>query len=683
MLRILILGFACVFSTVLAAQNVGISNVALLPDASAVLDINSVTTGILVPRMTEAQRLAIPTAGPENSLLVYQTDVGAGTDTTNARGFWYWDNNGAQWVHLDAVRRGWLIDGNTVTAVTGANPEFLGTLGAVAGYLPQRELVFRTGPGPVTDPPAMQMGHDLLAYNSGFVGLGTAAPATERLEVEGAIRVGQSDQLSPPREGTIRYGTIDGGPQTGTTGSPAYNLNWHWGTLDTVNQATGTHAPLWQRLENAEELVLNKPYPKDTTKCPGGIGDAYRGNLSPTPVTQTTNTPANIYSPFATNYNPANTGVYKVQYLYRNAELVEAGFCFPATIYSVSFFCLDQETMTPDPTFLAEWRMRGGAPGNAALQGAGAYFGLGNTVPFMDDPTRLSAVRGSGYFFLPSPGWLTFNLTTPISLAAGQNLIIELTWIREAGTGVGPRVELEDAGFTCTKWVLCPTCGLGDMNPLEDAPAYTGGIVAPTAANPHNWRPVTRFSATVASPDVVERTANYLQYDGGIMIGDAAWANAPGNFTGPGTVKAQNGVYDGKLKLSDHVFDRYFDGTARADAQGTQYHYTGLAQLRERLERDRHLPNMPGRDQWEASGGASLGTLATGLWETVEDQALYITQLQQDLATLETMSFGGVLTPEKADRLISEVKASRRLTEAQKAHLIESIAAKAKNHEGQ
>src|SRR3954453_24137480 len=42
------------------------------PNASAVLDINSTTKGVLLPRMTGTQRAAIAT--PANGLLVYQTD---------------------------------------------------------------------------------------------------------------------------------------------------------------------------------------------------------------------------------------------------------------------------------------------------------------------------------------------------------------------------------------------------------------------------------------------------------------------------------------------------------------------------------------------------------------------------------------------------------------------------------
>ena len=56
------------------AQNVGIGTAA--PDASAALDIVSTTKGLLAPRMTSTQRLAI--VSPAVGLLVYQTDAAAG-----------------------------------------------------------------------------------------------------------------------------------------------------------------------------------------------------------------------------------------------------------------------------------------------------------------------------------------------------------------------------------------------------------------------------------------------------------------------------------------------------------------------------------------------------------------------------------------------------------------------------
>jgi hypothetical protein len=59
-----------------AQNNVGIGTTATSPDPSAVLDVSSTTQGMLVPRMTAAQRTAINPAA--TGLLVYQTDGTAG-----------------------------------------------------------------------------------------------------------------------------------------------------------------------------------------------------------------------------------------------------------------------------------------------------------------------------------------------------------------------------------------------------------------------------------------------------------------------------------------------------------------------------------------------------------------------------------------------------------------------------
>ncbi|QQS72483.1 MAG: hypothetical protein IPP95_15145 [Flavobacteriales bacterium] len=678
---------AAIACTVASAQNMGINatpGVPPTPDANAILDIDvSGLTGtvalpkrgLLIPRMTGVQRLAIPVVANDNGLLVYQTDTGAVNDPGNQRGFWYYSTAApAGWVHLSVARTGWFILGNTVGSVIAPFPEHLGT----ANLSSNKNLVFRTVLAPAA--PAMQMGYDLFDYLSGFVGLGTPAPAVERLEVQGAIRLEKNAtlpaQVVTPTEGTIRYGTKDG------LASSATNFNWHWGTnFDTLGVIQ------WSRLENAEKFVTPpKEFPKDTVACTGAIGDAFRGFLSPTPVTQTA--APNTYSPFATNFTSTVQGNYRVQYLYRYSELVAAGLCFPATIDAFSFYCLDQETLNNvgPPVFptTITGEVRGGAAVNAALANltSGAY-GTTPGAPFMDDAIRLSAIRGSFSGLIPSPGWVTFTLSSPIVLAANNNLILDIVWTRNVGIGVGPRVELEDPGFNCTKWVMYQPAGGGQSaatrNIMDDNPV----LPAPTAVvgpgdNGHTKRPVTRFTGTVVSPTTKRDSANYIQYDGGLMVGSPAWL-AGATFHGAGTIGTQHGVYDAGVLLSDHVFDRYFDGAPRPDeAQAVQgYAYVGLGQLRERLERDRHLPNMPSRTEWEAKDGASLGTVTTGLWETVEDQALYITQLEKDLRSLEEMAFGTDMSPQEAQRLITEVQSSKRLSEAQKLHLIDALNEKA------
>ncbi len=84
------------------AQNIGINATGAAPAATAMLDISSTTSGLLVPRMTTAQRTAI--TSPALGLLVYDTTLG---------GFWYYD--GTTWIPLLINTTGWNVTGNNVT----------------------------------------------------------------------------------------------------------------------------------------------------------------------------------------------------------------------------------------------------------------------------------------------------------------------------------------------------------------------------------------------------------------------------------------------------------------------------------------------------------------------------------------------------------------------------------------
>src|ERR1051326_2089262 len=72
-----------------AQDNVGIGT--NTPNPSAILDVLSTNKGILVPRVTTAQRLAIATGPTTQGLLVYDT---------NFECYFYWNTTTSQWISL-------------------------------------------------------------------------------------------------------------------------------------------------------------------------------------------------------------------------------------------------------------------------------------------------------------------------------------------------------------------------------------------------------------------------------------------------------------------------------------------------------------------------------------------------------------------------------------------------------
>lgn len=100
---LILIALSIVSAGVLMSQSVGIGTT--MPHASSMLDVTSTTKGLLISRMTSAQRTAI--ASPATGLLVYQTDA-----TT---GFYYFD--GSSWLHLQSDGSAWSTTGNT-----GNNP---------------------------------------------------------------------------------------------------------------------------------------------------------------------------------------------------------------------------------------------------------------------------------------------------------------------------------------------------------------------------------------------------------------------------------------------------------------------------------------------------------------------------------------------------------------------------------
>lgn len=132
------------------AQNVGIGTTN--PAYSAALDIQSANKGLLIPRLTAAQKIAIDT--PVNGLLIYQTDA--------APGFYFY--NGTGWTNISNGSAFFIVsplDNNIVYRdMTGSygknfllnadsiNYDISGPIGSLQPkqfFLPGKQGAFRTG----------------------------------------------------------------------------------------------------------------------------------------------------------------------------------------------------------------------------------------------------------------------------------------------------------------------------------------------------------------------------------------------------------------------------------------------------------------------------------------------------------------------------------------------------------
>jgi hypothetical protein len=117
-------------SSFVFSQNVAINTTGVVANSSAILDISSTNSGLLIPRVAlTATNAAGPITTPATSLLVYNTATASAGITAVTPGYYYWD--GAQWVRfITGASPGpaWMVTGNA-----GTNPatHFAGTTDAV------------------------------------------------------------------------------------------------------------------------------------------------------------------------------------------------------------------------------------------------------------------------------------------------------------------------------------------------------------------------------------------------------------------------------------------------------------------------------------------------------------------------------------------------------------------------
>lgn len=117
------------------------------------------------------------------------------------------------------------------------------------------------------------------------------------------------------------------------------------------------------------------------------------------------------------------------------------------------------------------------------------------------------------------------------------------------------------------------------------------------------------------------------------------WGTPTGGDRGDGTINAQ-AVYDDNVLLTDYVFDLYVLGTTpdKSDVaesyRRSRAKYADVDAFIDHWKRYQHMPSMPSREEWKKDGSKSVGDIVQRLWETVELQALHISQLRDEISEL-------------------------------------------------
>lgn len=645
-------------ATGLHAQ-VAINSNAALPNVGgghSILDISSPNLGILAPRMTSAQRVNLG-SNAVDGLLVYQTD----SLGLSPRGYWYWDAGTAiiGWKHIAWGGEIWKLGGNAGTS----SANFLGSVNNMP-------LVFRINNA---ERGRISANGELQLYY-----LTPIPTPNELVEVTGGIKLAGGSVGN--NEGTIRY-------TPGAAGAPGKFEGY------VVNTA-GANINGWKQIDNnfSERKIQETPVPGSSCLMPSSLT-----NPDGAPRTWPIPGPTSAFTTLSGPQSPY-WGVWedsRRQWLFRQIDLAATGMCPNTRIDAIAFnvvsayntskllhflrFALKNTTATTINIF------------DPALSNDALTFATPAPPEIPGPPPKYAPAHNTGYSV--QTGWNVhpygegFGGGTSTFFWGNGGIIVDAAVDNQNwnGTRQGD-VAGYNSGYASMVSVYCDACGFptgGHSNckwssavvaPFYFPPTTPRNGVQGTNGNfegwgwvggwdltqgtnvelcdggGESWNPAGSFSTSTLLPRVAflckytgtgaaYNVGNYMVAENGVMIGTATWANstAPNVFRGPGTISAQKSVWSGASLLSDYVFDLYYDGKSKPeDAEGAgQYVRTPLKDLPNFVERERHLPTIDGRNAWEKAGTFSVDKLGNQLWVTVEDQSLYIQELNARMDALQ------------------------------------------------
>lgn len=269
--------------------------------------------------------------------------------------------------------------------------------------------------------------------------------------------------------------------------------------------------------------------------------------------------------------------------------------------------------------------------GNLALQASSGNVGIGTTSPTekidMAGNIQLTGnllfnndLFSNNIFIKPSVA-TTGNSARAVSFQANLNSA------SDTDGGAGIELYPDSTGVTNSGRVNIYAYGQGTGGNSNSIRFFTRSGVNTIS---ERMRVASNGNIGIGTTD--PGTAKLSVQGGGIVVGSPT-----GGDKGTGTINA-TAVYDDNVLLTDYVFDKYFDGTVRVSdvPLHADYSMLSLDQMADYISANRHLPTIPGRDEWERNGKFSLGVLANHLWETAETQALYVVELNNDIKDISS-----------------------------------------------
>jgi hypothetical protein len=491
------------------SQNVSINTTGNVPDNSAILDVSSTDKGLLIPRMTTAQRTAILL--PATGLLVYDT---------NFDQFWYFD--GTIWV---------TIGGSGTPGPTGPT----GGAGAT-GIAGVNGIDGATGPaGPTgagiqgpTGPTGIDGPTGPAGSGTGPTGPTGADGATGSNGVTGPIGPAGADGATGPAGATGAAGT------NGTNGTNATNgTNGATGPTGTAgtngtngtNGATGPTGPSW----TLSSLTYNAggTITINGTAGSGGpittLGSSWltvgnTGTIAGTNFVGTTDAQSLIFKTAGSAATNERMRMLTTPQIIVNSTTAQAGDLFSVygSTYAGAINTVAGQTDYPFNSYstgafagvYAENTGTGqGILGNNTLSGVGVYGQSASGVGVFGTSTSGYAVIGNANGGLVS-GVRGFNANATGTGVIGVGNNIVGGTILASGSGVGGNgLGCGVFGFATTAATGSGVMGFGN----NLASWLTPGTGAGVSGNGENFG-VVGYGGTSASANVNDKWGGYFEF---------------------------------------------------------------------------------------------------------------------------------------------------------------------------